>query len=162
VSDARRLAVWALATFHATLFVLVLVIIAYRGGGLGSLLASLNTLVGLGLFVALWCTTVVATARALRGADPLDARLDRARFARMALRAGSGNALAFLAVLGIVLIVGTIAATPEGPAHFSVLGTAVFIAPFAVAVAAVLGGIVGVVLAAIDLAMLGLAQRLVR
>lgn len=73
----EALAVWALATFHASAFVAVALLVLYAGGGLGSALQGLNTAVGLGLFVALWATTYVATRNALRGARSCAARADR-------------------------------------------------------------------------------------
>jgi hypothetical protein len=56
----------ALASFHTSLLVLVIVLLAYLGGGLGDALADLNTVVGLGLFVYLWVITWVTSAGALR------------------------------------------------------------------------------------------------
>src|SRR5207302_11331737 len=68
-ANAMKLVTWSLATFHATTFVLAIVLFAYSGGGLGGALSGLNTFVGLGLFVALWATTYFTTSKALAGLD---------------------------------------------------------------------------------------------
>jgi len=59
-----KLVTWSLATFHATAFVLAIVLFVYSRDALGAGLSGLNTFVGLGLFVALWGTTYVTTSRA--------------------------------------------------------------------------------------------------
>src|SRR6267143_3249376 len=96
-----KLVTWSLATFHATTFVLAIVLFAYSRGGLGGALGGLNTLVGLGLFVALWATTYVTTSRALEGLDLVRSARDREAYARRTLRWGARNGMAFLAILGI-------------------------------------------------------------
>lgn len=142
---------WSLATFHASAFVLLIVFFLYSRDALGPALAGLNTLVGLALFLALWATTYLTTCRALEGIDLL--RDDhRGLFARRAFRWGAANGMAFLAVLGLVLIASAVFATP------SVLLTALFIAPFALVASAVVGAVVGVIFSAIDLALLALAR----
>src|SRR4051812_42331149 len=80
---------WLLGTFHSATLVVVLVWLAYRGGGLGSALSSLNTLVGLGLYVALWATTLFTARRALSGLDwPSDRPSVMSAFFWRALRWG--------------------------------------------------------------------------
>lgn len=59
----------ALGTFHTTLLSLLVLQFAFRGGGLGGALAELNTLVGLGLFGALWVLVTAASMLALRNLD---------------------------------------------------------------------------------------------
>ncbi len=154
----QRLVTWALATFHATLFVVASVLFAYTRGGLGSLLANLNTLVGLGLFAALWATTFLTTQRALEGIDVLGTMDDRA-FVRRVFRWGAANGMAFLAVLAVVFLVGSLAAIPAGSGPGFLLFAA-FAAPFALVVSAAVGGAVGAVLGVIDLGLVRLARRL--
>src|SRR5256885_16896557 len=77
-----KLVTWALATFHATTFVLVIVLFAYSGGGLGGALSGLKTFAGLGLFVAPWGTTYMTTPRALPGLAPIGSARDRGGFGR--------------------------------------------------------------------------------
>ena len=160
MSDSRALTAWALATFHATVFVLVFVLLLYSRGGFGATLASLNTLIGLGLFVALWGTTLLTTRRALRGVDPIGDNVDGRRLARQAIRWGAANGLAFLAILGIALIIGSVAAPPPGGNPLAVLGIAAIALPFAGSVAAVIGGLSGFTLSAVDLVLIGLARRI--
>ena len=64
-----KLVTWSLATFHATAFVLAIVLFAYSRDALGAGLSGLNTFVGLGLFMALWATTYLTTSQALKGLD---------------------------------------------------------------------------------------------
>ena len=160
MSDLRRLVVWALATFHVAVFLVAFVLLLYSRGRFGATLATLNTLVGLGLFIALWATTLFTTRRALRGVDPLADRVDGPTLARQAIRWGAANGVAFLLALAVPLVVGSIAATPRGGNPFAVLGIAAIAAPFAISVASVIGGVVGLALAAVDLMLISLARRI--
>ncbi|MBT5775710.1 MAG: hypothetical protein HOH95_15180 [Dehalococcoidia bacterium] len=65
-SDPRSLLPFVLATFNTTGLVLLILIFAYRDGGLADELDDLNTLTGLGLFGFLWLVTWATTSRALR------------------------------------------------------------------------------------------------
>src|SRR5258706_2495824 len=60
---------WALGTFHTVALVLILIWLVYPGGGLASLLASLGTVAGIVVFLALWGATLFTTRRALAGLD---------------------------------------------------------------------------------------------
>jgi hypothetical protein len=161
--------VWGLATFHASTFVLVAVLLIYRGGGLGQALEGLNTLLGLALFVALWTTTYVATRNALRGLGiAMPSAIDDVAFTRRAIRWGALNGLMFLGVLVLVVPggyalthLGDIAQALTGP---TVLQSAAFVAGglvIASALALVIGAIVGLLFSGIDLILLGLATRIV-
>jgi len=55
-----------LGAFHATCFMLVIVIIAYASGTLGLYLSGLNTSLGIGLFLLLWGVTTYCTRRAVQ------------------------------------------------------------------------------------------------
>src|SRR6202140_1587260 len=100
---------FTLGTFHASVLIAVLVVVLYANGGLGSLLSGLSTIAGLALFSALWATTVWSTNRTLRGAFtvapwtsvPLGVMIPRA------VRRGGGNGVAFLACLGLILLVSS-------------------------------------------------------
>jgi hypothetical protein len=152
-----RLLTWALATFHATVFVLVIVLFGYSGGGLGGALGGLNTFVGLGLFVALWATTYLTTSRALKGLDLIGSGRDRGRYPRRALRWGAANGMSFLAILGIVAVVTAIANTRPGQVTSGILFPALFILPIALIVSAAVGGAVGALFGIIDLGLFALA-----
>ena len=142
---------WSLATFHASGFVLAIVFFLYSRDALGVALGGLNTLLGLALFVALWATTYLTTCRALDGLDLLSED-DRVLFARRAFRWGAANGIAFLGVLGVVLIASAVFVSP------TVLLPVLFVAPFALVISAVVGAVVGAVLSAIDLALLAVAR----
>jgi hypothetical protein len=134
----------ALASFHTSLLVLVIVLLAYLGGGLGEALADLNTVVGLGLFVYLWAITWVTSAGALRRLGwPRHVGIEGVMEAGAIW--GGFTGAAFFAVPGtivvvVLLVVGV--ATLDGNTLFAAL----LFAPFAVigsllafAVGAVLG-----------------------
>ena len=152
-----KLLTWSLATFHTTVFVLVIVLFAYSGGGLGGALGGLNTFAGLGLFVALWATTYVTTARALRGLDLIGSARDRGGYGRRAFRWGAANGMSFLAILGIVAIAAAVANTRPGQVASGILVPALFIAPIALVVSAAVGGVVGAIFGIIDLGLFAVA-----
>lgn len=160
MSDSR-LTTWSFATFHVALFVVAAVLFLYSRGGFGATLASLNTLLGLGLFIALWATTFFTTRRAFRGLDLADAAALRL-LPRRAIRWGAANGVAFLALLAIPLIVGAIAAARPGGNPLAPLGFAVIASPFALSVAAVVGALVGLVLSLVDLVLIAAARWMVR
>lgn len=151
--EARGLVTWALGTFHATIFVLVGVLILYTRDALAPLLSSLNTLAGLGLFAVLWATTFVTTARALRGLE-LGAPGTESALLRRTFRFGAANGMLFLAVVGLVLGVGASVAAGSFPFFL-------FAAPFALVVAAAVGGVVGLIFGLVDLALLRIVSALV-
>lgn len=152
-----KLVMWSLATFHATTFVLAIVLFVYSRGGLGGALAGLNTFVGLGLFVALWTTTYVTTSRALQGLDLVRSARDRETYARRTVRWGAGNGMAFLAVLGVVALFIAVANTRLDQVGLGILFPALLIAPIALVVSAAVGGVVGVIFGFIDLALFAVA-----
>lgn len=152
-----NLVTWSLATFHATTFVLAIVLFAYSRDVLGGGLSGLNTFVGLGLFVALWATTYLTTSKAVRGLDLIASARDRSRYPRRALRWGAANGMSFLAVLGVVAIVTAISNTQAGQVPSGILFPALFIAPIALVVSAAVGGTVGAIFGIIDLGLFALA-----
>jgi hypothetical protein len=152
-----KLVTWSLATFHAALFVLVIVFFGYRGGGLGGALGGLNTFAGLGLFVALWATTYVTTSRALKGLDLIGSARARRAYPRRAFRWGAANGMSFLVVLGVVAVLTAVANTRPGQATSGILLPALFIAPIALVVSAVVGGAVGAIFGIIDIVFFAVA-----
>lgn len=157
----ERLVVLAFATFHATSFVLIGVLIAYRGGGLGQTLQGLNTVVGLGLFIALWVTTYIATRNALQGIDVSSgARIDGDALIRGAFRWGGLNGVMFLLVLASGLLVANMRIQAENVMQ-TVLFAFAALVPASV-VAFLIGALVGVLFAGVDLILLGVAARILR
>lgn len=152
-----KLLTWSLATFHTTVFVLIIVLFAYSGGGLGGALGGLNTFAGLGLFVVLWATTYVTTSRALRGLDLIGSARDRGGYGRRAFRWGAANGMSFLAILGVVALVVAVANTRPGQVASGILLPALFIAPIALVVSAAVGGVVGAIFGIIDLGLFAVA-----
>jgi hypothetical protein len=152
-----KVVTWSLATFHATVFVVAIVLFAYSRGGLGAALSGLNTFVGLGLFVALWATTYVTTGKALAGLDVVASARDRDRYLRRTPRWGARNGMAFLAVLGVVALVAAVANTRPDQVVTGILFPALFVAPIALVVSAAVGAAVGVIFGFIDLALFALA-----
>ncbi len=152
-----KLVTWSLATFHATVFVLAIVLFVYSRDALGAGLSGLNTFVGLGLFVALWATTYVTTSRALEGLDLIGSARDRSGYARRAFRWGAANGMAFLAVLGIVAVLVAVSNTRPGQVASGILFPGLFIAPIAFVVSAAVGGIVGAIFGIIDLGLFAVA-----
>jgi len=152
-----KLVTWSLATFHASTFVLVIVLFGYSGGGLGSALSGLNTFVGLGLFVVLWTTTYLTTARALEGLDLIASVRDQDGYLGRTLRWGSRNGMAFLGVLGVVALFAAVANTRPEQIGPGILFPALFIAPIALVVSAAVGAAVGLIFGFIDLALFALA-----
>lgn len=152
-----KLLAWSLATFHTTVFVLAILVLAYSGGGLGPALSGLNTFVGLGLFVVLWGTTYVTTARALDGLDIIRSARGRADYGRRVFRWGAANGMSFLAIVGVGAIVTAVANTRPGQVGSGILFPALFIAPIALIVSAAVGGTVGVLFGVIDRALFALA-----
>ena len=152
-----KLVTWSLATFHATAFVLAIVLFAYSRDALGAGLSGLNSFVGLGLFVALWGTTYVTTSRALKGLDLLTSARDRGGYPRRALRWGAVNGMAFLGILGFVAVVSAVLNTRPDQVGPGILFPALFIAPIALIVSAAVGGAVGALFGIIDLALFAIA-----
>ena len=165
-----RLIVWAFATFHASAFVLVIVFLVYRGGGLGQALQGLNTGVGLALFLALWATTYIATRHALGGLGlERPSRVDELALTAHAIRWGALNGVMFLLLLVLVIPGGYMVThladvfdALRGPT--AIQSTLFVLGGLAVAsaVALVVGGLVGLVFSGIDLILLGIAARLIR
>jgi hypothetical protein len=164
----ERLIAWAFATFHASAFVLVILLLVYRAGGLGQALQGLNTAVGLGLFLALWTTTFIATRQALRGLGlGMPSPVNADRLIGRATRWGALNGVVFLFVLALV-IPGGYALTHLGDVFNALRGpTAIQSVLFVIgglivasSVALVVGALIGLVFSGIDLVLLGVAARL--
>jgi hypothetical protein len=152
---------WVLGTFHTVALVVALLALAYPGGGVGSLLSSLNTLVGLGLFVALWTATLFTTRRALAGIDWLsDDPTAMGRFFWRAFRWGAVNGLLFFALIAVVQLVTALASAGPTTDIRAAVVVILFYGLLGLVVAAAIGSIVGVALGALDIAALRIARSL--
>ncbi|GCF14293.1 hypothetical protein Harman_22280 [Haloarcula mannanilytica] len=146
------LVTWTLATFDTALFVLLGVLAAHASGGLADLLAGLNTLVGVAVFCYLWALFVLAV-RWVHGRVSLDS----AGVSTLALHgtaAGSVAGVAFLLGLFAVALVPTL---QSGGVR---LQAVLLVLLIGVGVAAVVGGVVGLLVSLLDIAMYGLAGYL--
>lgn len=136
------LAAWALATFDATLFVLVGVLIGHADGLLDDALADLNTAVGLALFLYLWALVVLGVRWAL-GRVSLTASSLRDSLAWGSL---SGS------VVGVVFLLTLVAglAGPRFAAGRVEPSSLALIAAIGAGVAAVVGAVVGLAAALLN------------
>lgn len=149
--DEDPLAVWAVATFNVAVLVAALVGALHLDGRLGDVLAGLNTWVGVALYCCLWATTWWTNGGWLAGLDGDDGLIGT-------LVAGGTwggvNGVLFFWVLFFVAVIPTVGFDP----------TAVLFYLLALGIGTVLalgiGGIVGVLAAALDLALFRVADRL--
>jgi hypothetical protein len=144
MADPDALRAWTFATFHTAGVVVVGVLALHATGTLGDALAGLDTATGLVVYGALWATTWATNRRVLAAASPDGA-------VRSLLVAGAGwgavTGVAFLLELVALLVVARLvtvgAAVPFQPELLVLLGVVVV-------AAAVVGGVVGTALAAVD------------
>ena len=156
--EGELLVVFALGTFHAAALIAALVLVLYASGGLASLLSGLSTIAGLALFGALWLTTLWTTNRTLRGAItvapwtsvPLDVMIPRAAWR------GGVNGVLFLGCVGVILIISSAFNEDLGLLG---LGTLI-LATVGSAFAFVVGLVVGLLFAAVDLALVSATRAI--
>jgi hypothetical protein len=154
---------WVLGSFHSTLLVALLVWLIYPGGGLGVPLSGLNTLTGIAIYLALWATTLFTARRALTDLDWLSDRpKEMGSFYWRAMRWGAVNGLLFLLTISVTQFLTVAASSSPGATLQSALFTALLIGSFGLPFAAVIGGVIGVTLGAVDIAALRIARSLTR
>ncbi len=164
-TSSTRLLEWSLGAFHTSLFFWLFTIILYLTGVLGNLLASLNTLVGVIVFVFLWATTWFSTRLVVRQVvstgDWSARKIPLGRTLALAMLGGGINGLVFFAVplllAAIVIAVAVIASrslTDVGSLLFA-FGSSAIIGS---ALAFFIGAIFGLVFAFLDLLLLGVSQ----
>lgn len=130
---------WALASFHATLLLVVplTLVHAVAPGVLGDLLADLDTLVGVALFVVLWGSTWWSNRRYLAASDADDVGSTLVTGAKW----GSVTGLPLFGCLVLAVLVAT---NPAFAGLLAVVGAVV---------APLVGAVVGAVFAGVDLAL---------
>lgn len=148
---SQPLVTWTLATANTALFVLAIFLPAYTSGGLSDVLPTLNTAVGVGVFLYLW-TLVYATTRWLF--ERIDPTANSARrLVVWAAAAGAVDGIAFL--VGVVLGFGIPTALTTS---FELLSVAL-IALVGTPVAAAVGALVGITATVVNLGLFRLAGR---
>lgn len=159
-SSDLDLLVWALATFHAAVLVLALVLIVYRAGSLAGALHNVGTLPGVALFAALWIATCWTTGRAVRSSDWMP---EMAPPVGSLLQRGAGwggiNGIIFFLCLDTTIALSALAAGRLPNVATSIaffLGTSVVgsIPAFLV------GGAVGMIFASVDIVVLEVVRRI--
>ena len=164
---------WGLATFHAVTTVVALLVAIYTQGNLGQLLGGLNTFLGFYLFGALWLTSWLCTARAVRNvlraagvAAPPGAVL--VRTIGEGVLWGGVNGVLFLLSLFALSLVSLVQSWPVVTTNLpevaaalraSLAGFGLFLV-IGVVFAYFLGAAIGLIFALIDLALLRLARSL--
>jgi hypothetical protein len=157
------LLVTSLATFHTTLLLAVILALGQATGAIGDLLGGLGTLVGFGLFGLLWGTTLYTNWRWLGDVSVLADEPDIRHVLRRAFVWGALDGVLFFLGLLAVLVLSRISPDTQVTldALLGALGVVVFLAALGSAVAIIVGGIVGVVLGALDLGLVRLAGAFV-
>lgn len=147
VTTDDPLAPWALASFHASLLVLVPLALAHAvaPAAVGDVLGGLDTLVGVALYLVLWGSTWWSNRRYLAACEFRDAS--------GTLRAGARwGAVTGLPLLVCVAVVALVATNPAFAALVLVAGG--LLAPL-------VGAVVGALFAAVDVGLDRLAAALV-
>lgn len=146
------LATVAIATFDTVAFVLILVVAAHATGSLADVLASLDTAIGVVIFVYLWVVVVLGIQWALA---PIS--LAESRIRTVVARGVSGGGLVGAAfLLGIVLVAATpLVVTGDLPPYSLLL-----IVLIGAAISIAVGALVGLLASLLDVALYRLAGRL--
>jgi hypothetical protein len=158
---------WALGSFHASFFVLILILVLVTRGGLGSILSGLNTLMGFALFGLLWTLAWWATRRGLKGFDfsNLD-ELDLTGLLGRSLKWGGVAGVLVLLGLALVVAVNALAElagiltslTTSRDTQTAVAVVGLIATPIAAIVAYIIGTLIGGILGTVD-AMAVMAVR---
>jgi hypothetical protein len=167
-----RLFEWGLATFHSGFFFATILLLVYSTGALGSLLASLNTIVGVILFCLFWLTTWWCTRQAIRritsAAPGRPVEIGKKEI-RKALYLGAFwgglNGILFLIALfgmGLVAEIISVVTTQEISNLAPVLFFGLFAVLFGPIFAFILGAFFGFLFALMDGALISVADYLAR
>ncbi|WP_198661968.1 hypothetical protein, partial [Halorussus litoreus] len=148
------LVVLALATFHTALLVAAIVAGLHFAGPLGELLDGLQTSLGLGLYIALWATTWWTNRRWLGVVADPESDVSSSMVVGTGGKWGGVNGVFFFWVLFFAAVVPTVG--------FDIDATLFYLLALGVGtlLALGIGGIVGVLAAAVDLALFRVADRL--
>lgn len=161
------LVVWTLASFQTAALMAAITLALYLSGGLASFLGALSTAAGLGTYAIFWSLTFAATFKATESEM---GRLALARRAGPEILFGRGfqwgmAAGMFVVGVGAVVLIGigiyTAIADNEAIRIVQTLfGVTIFLV-FGLAASALIGGIVGGVMALVDVVLLAGARAVV-
>ena len=157
-----RLLEWSLGTFHTGFFFTILVTLLYVTGALGSLLAGLNTAVGLAAFALLWLTTWWCTRRALRGmgGNTWEGRVNfRATLYRAMVWGGINGLLFLIGPLAIFILFSILSLAVGNIPNLPFLLLAILIGSI---IAFGVGLLTGLVLGLIDSVLFKISRRIVQ
>ncbi len=166
-TSSTHLLEWSLSAFHTSLFFWLFVVILYLTGNLGNLLASLNTLIGVVVFIFLWATTWLCTSQVVRrtvhAADWGAGKIPLGKALGLALLGGGFNGLVFFliplfleAIFAVVAIIASRSFT-DAAAVLVLFGTSLRIGS---ALSFTIGAVFGFFFALLDLLLLGASQVL--
>lgn len=161
-SRGNPLLIWCLAAFHAAGLVLLLVMLLYLSEDLGETLDGLNTAVGLALYIVLWATNWWATGKAIDGLDltnPDQPVTGGALLGRGLLWGGVNGVLFLLVVFAPILVVIVAGGDVTVLGMVALLAYLLFLGGIA---SFIIGSLIGLAFAVIDLALLEIAHALGR
>lgn len=154
----------AIGTFNASVLGIVLLVLVYRGGGLGMALEGLSTVHGFALFGALWGASVFSSGRALRQYRASEAadRDDLGAFIGLGARWGAVTGAIFLWLAALTLFIAYVAGQPHlGSLLIGVQAAAVLLV-IPTPVSLLVGAVVGLVFGLLDVCGLRAARRSLR
>jgi hypothetical protein len=160
----RRLLEWSLAAFHAGFLFAALITVLYAGGSLGSLLGSLNTFLGIGLYAIFWLSTWWTTRRATSrlALVAVNAPLTPLAHLGTVMLWAAVNGLVLFLTIVFLIVANTLLLTFTGQAQLGdVLGFAVTVLAVGAVVSAIIGAVAGLLFALLDSLLLALARWLV-
>ena len=158
--EADRLLAWCLATFHATLLVALGLSLGHALGALGGLLAGLSTLVGFALFAVLWLATLWTNARWLADVTLLAREVDGWQVVRRGVVWGAPTGIVFVLAFIAVFVLGEIGPNTRFTldAVLGALGAIALTGGSGSLFASVVGGLIGGLLAALDVGLVRTAR----
>jgi hypothetical protein len=154
--ESFHLRFFALATFHAASFVVVVVMFFHLRGFLPAALERLGTATGFAAFGLFWTTTSFATRRGLRNVQ-FDHTLSESFVASTVVAAGWNGLYVFIVLLaGLLFVIVREPLVGSVPAVFLIVSTIGSLAAF------VIGGLVGLLYGLVDAALLRIGAALFR
>lgn len=154
----------AIGTFNASVFAIVLLVLVFRTGGLGTALQSLSTIHGFALFAALWAASVFSAVRALRQYRASEAAVhgDLGAFVGLGARWGAVTGLIFLWLAALTLFIAYVAGQPHLGSLLIGVQAAAFLLVIPTPVSLLVGAMVGSIFGLVDVYAMRIARGLLR